>query len=139
MTNHHDTISRATSALAESIASIVPEVDADQAAALAETFDQAEAYLKDNVSNETESAQRFSQMSPKQAERLIASAALGQRARFILKACLCSHVAWRGCPTMRGLFASSVCSSGARIAAARIRSSIPVTATTITLTLCVAC
>src|ERR1700756_5173416 len=72
MTNR-DTISRSVSALAESIGTIV-DLDEDQAAALATTFDQAEQYLKDNVADETESTPSFSQQfsSPRAAERALA-------------------------------------------------------------------
>ena len=72
MTNHV-LITKATAALAESISTIV-DVDGEQAAALAQTFEQAEQYLKDSVADETESAPRLSQRfsSPRAAERAAA-------------------------------------------------------------------
>jgi hypothetical protein len=66
------------------------------------------------------------------------SAARSPRARSISRACPCSRGVSRGCPIMSGSFASYACSSGARIEAGGIPSSIPAMAMTIIATLRVA-
>jgi hypothetical protein len=74
MTNH-EVITRATAALAESVDTIV-DVDKEQAAALAQTFEEFRDYMTKNTADRDDggSGQRFSQMfsSPKQAERALA-------------------------------------------------------------------
>jgi hypothetical protein len=89
MTNNRELISKSVPALAESVGTIV-EVDDDRAAALAETFEQAEAYLTKSLGadqDDDEGSTRFSRQRLRKSEDTMTElrAARDEQLRAIVK------------------------------------------------------